>query len=637
MTIKHCTPGSLTLAAVLLLFGGCATSHPKAKVAEAPKPVPAVQAADKLFQAGQYEQAIAACIVIAQKDPLTPGLSDLEARIQEKMAVLRAANVERKTGPSDANAIADGLRHGLLPDTYGLHHTVRGDTSSLRTPPTKMQQVLRQPVSIHLENVGLSDIVAQIGASQNINIITDGSIGAGTLTIHAQNTPLSEILDYIGRNLNVAFSVGENVIWVTKRMDTNGSGEPYETRIYHLRKGLSGEEIQSSGGGGSGGSASKGGGGGAGESSGSAPSAATLVPSLIDAVKRFVPQPTGADILFSEKAHALLVKNTRENLVLVEDLISALDVRPVQVLIEARFMDVTVSDLRELGVDWILHGSIGIPNHDSSTQLKNVGINTISLGTASDMAQNPSYGTAGLGLTYQGVLGGAQFQALLHALQQSGKARTLTVPRLTTLNNRTAKIRIGRDFRYFDSFSQQTTAINELINGVVYPENLSYWVPSGSAVLAELGYELQVTPSVGADLSSIDLKLVPDISDVEDRARWVSYNQIAYNSDGSSTTNSISLPIFDRKRIDTELNVHSGETVVMGGLANTTHTTTSTGVPFLSSLPLIGHLFRTDTTQDNVDNLIIFVTATILADTGEQLVPLNASEPVGLPTQASVK
>ena len=641
--MKHTTTGLLALAATFLLWGGCATPPPPPPA----KPVaaPEVQAADKLFQAGQYKEAIIACTDIARKDPLTPGLSDLEARIQEKMAVLRKASFERKTDSSDANAIADGRRHGLLPETYGLTHSVRGETAPLRTPPTRMQAMLRKPVSVHLENVSLSDIIAQIGASQNINIITDGSIGTGTLTIHAENTPLNEILDYIGRNLNVSFNVGENVIWITKRANTNDSGIPFETRIYRLRKGLSGDEIQPGssdsgsssvfGGSSSGsGHSSSSGRANGNASNGGSGSGAKSVPDVIDTVKRFVSQPTGADILFNTKAHALVVKNTRENLLLTEDLIAALDVRPVQVLIEARFTDVSVSDLRELGIDWLLNKNINIGNNTIS---KGAGITSLSLGTAGDAVQNPAFLTSGLNLT--GVLNDSQFQAVLHAMEQSGKARTLTVPRVTALNNTTAKIRIGEDFRYFDNFTEQQTTVNEVDpkTGNILQNTMSAWVPSGAPELEELGYELLVTPSVGADLSTIDIKLVPQISSVEDKSQWVSYNQIAFNSDGSSTTNTISLPIFDRKVIDTEVNVRSGETVVMGGLATSTRSTTTTGVPILSSLPWIGHLFRTDSTQDNVDNLIIFVTASIVADTGEELIPLNPRELPGLPVAASGK
>jgi type II secretory pathway component GspD/PulD (secretin) len=630
-------------AAALFLFGGCVSSQVDPPTR--PQPPSSLQAAEALFGQARYTEAIEACIDIARRDPLAPGLADLQARITAKMAELRTQTHARRNDASDAAAIVDGRRHDLLPDTYRLTRNVLGDSSPLRTPLNRMQEILKKPVSVHLENVGLTEIIAQIGASQNINIVADGSVGAGTITVHAEKTPLIEILDYVGRNLNVAFSAGDNIIWVTKSAATD-SGIPLETRIYRLRKGLSGGEITPgaaagggtmggrSGGGRSGGGRGGGGGGGGG-------GGATAVSDIIEAAQRFVPQPTGADILFNPKAHALLVKNTRENLLLTEDLIAALDVRPVQVLIEARFMDVAVSDLRELGIDWILNKDLPL-----SSGNRIVGTTSPNNPVTAILTDNgdPTRASQGLNLTYQGVLGNAEFQAVLHALQESGKAKTLTVPRVTTLNNKTATIRIGEDFRFFENFTLQQTTRFQGSGNTTTTYTDSQLVPSGTPSLEELGYELVVTPSVGADLATIDLKLSPQISDVKPESEWIKYDLVANNSSngsgGSSSTNSngtVKLPIFTRSMIETEAVVHSGETVVLGGLAKTKRSVTTTGVPILSSLPLIGYLFRSESKQDDVDNMIIFVTATILADSGEELIPLNASEPVDAGRAAAAK
>jgi type IV pilus assembly protein PilQ len=79
--------------------------------------------------------------------------------------------------------------------------------------------------------------------------------------------------------------------------------------------------------------------------------------------------------------------------------------------------------------------------------------------------------------------------------------------------------------------------------------------------------------------------------------------------------------------------VRSGETVVMGGLVTSSETHKTEGVPLLSSLPLIGRLFEHETTDRKTDNLLIFVTATILSERGEYLVPLGQPDgaPAGVP------
>jgi len=242
--MKHTTTGLLAFAATLLLLGGCATS-PDARPASTRQTVATseVQAADKLFHERRYTEAIVACIEISRKEPLTPGLADLQARIMARLAQLRQEAVKAQTTASDQAAAADATRHGILPDTYRLTRHVVGENSSFRTPANKMQEMLRKPVNVHLENVGLSDIVTQIGSSQNVNIIADGGVGGGkTITIHAENTPLEEILEYVGRNMGVTFSVGQNIIWATPGNDKQGA-IPLETRVYRLRKGLPGNEI----------------------------------------------------------------------------------------------------------------------------------------------------------------------------------------------------------------------------------------------------------------------------------------------------------------------------------------------------------------------------------------------------------
>lgn len=588
------------LLAAALLLAGCAAAR---RMTDATAVDPDVAKAEVLFQQGRYADAIIACTDIHRRDPLTPGLEDLQGRIMMRLAQLREAGAAARSPASDRAAMVDADRQGLLPDTYRLRQHVIGERMPVSTPPNAMQAALARPVSVHLENVSLSEIVSQIGASQNVNIVADGNLGTNTLTIHVENAPLAEVLEYVGRNLGVTFSVGENIIWVTQGNASTGT-VPLVTRIYRLRKGLAGEEIE-------GGPDSLG---------------------VIEAITRFVPAIPGADVLFNSKAHALLVKNTRENCRLIEDIIAALDVRPPQVLIEARFISVGVADLRELGVDWYLNSPITIGNGRAIVNGDVVKVPRTQVAAGSSMSYAPFASAAqGLNLTYEGVLTDPQFQAVLHALESSGRARTLSVPRVTTVNNKEAMLRVGEDFRYFEEFDIEEVRIGTTDEGRdIYESRL---VPTGSPQLEELGIELVVTPSVGADLATIGLKLAPEISEF---VRWEYYasesSGSSDNDDDNTSTNAatglLKLPIFRRSVVNTEVQVHSGETVIMGGLVASTRNKIRTGTPVLSWLPLIGQLFRHDTFEERRQNLLIFVTATLLSDAGEELIPIDASEPV---------
>lgn len=557
---------------------------------------PLLAEAEALYRQERYTEAIIECIDLERRDPLTPGLAELQNRIitrladkRAKAAVLRSANTYRRIK-------VDMDSRKTIPDTYGILKSIRGETAPIKTTATAMELALEKKVTVHLDGVNLDDFILAIGASENVNIIADNLDAAGTMTIHAEDVPLSEILDYVGRNLGVAIYVGENIIWVTPR-DEKQAGIPMTTRMYHLRKGMSGKEL--------------------GED--------VEKINIVEAIERFVPEIEGADLLFDKKAHVLIVKNTRENLARIEEIVEALDVSPPQILIEARFISIEVSDLRELGIDWVLNSPIGVTRKGVLRRGVKVKANKTQIDSGGTIDFEPFASAAqGMNMSYQGLLTDPMFKAVLHALETSGKARTLSVPKITTVNNHPALIRIGEDFRYFEEYDIQSVPSDvSSFGSTIYSTVL---VPVGTPTLEELGIVLKVTPSVGADMKSITLNLIPEISE------FVRYEHYEVGSRGSgaapprsgntNTTSLVKLPVFRRSKIETELIVQSGETVAMGGLISSTQSKSVSSVPLLSSIPLIGRLFRHDNIEEKEKNLLIFVTATILSQRGENLVPM---------------
>lgn len=622
--MKQNTPFWMTFTAALLLLGGCATTDEKPVLHKPENVAPEVQSADQLFKKERYTEAISACILIARKDPFTPGLSDLQTRIMTKVAELRRKSIENQQAASASAAAADAMRHGILPDTYRLNRHVLGATSPQRTPDNKMQAMLRRPVSVHLDNASLTDIVTQIGASQNINFIADSGIGSGkTVTIHAETTPLVEILEYVGRNMGVNFAVGQSIIWATAGNDQQNT-VPMETRVYRLRKGLPGNEVPG------------------GAALGEKAQAGTGEIAIVNAIKRFVAQPKGSDISFDTRAHALLIKNTRENLSAIEDIIAALDVRPQQVLIEARYIDTTANDTRELGIDWLLGAPVNMKSSQNKLTLPN-SLNLVGVATNLLSGEHIGFGQLlnGAGLfQYSGVLDNLQMQAIVNAMQNSDQTRTLTVPRVTTVNNRTATIHIGEEFQYYDNISTTQNGQQQYDqNGNLLVVNNNTPVFNGTPKTISLGSKLSVTPSIGADLATINLTLVSDISELQNKSEWETANTPgAQDPNGNPIVQTVGkLPIVKQKKIETEMVVRSGETVVMGGLATPSGGKGSKGLPWLADLPWIGLLFRKDHVNEDPANLLIFVTATIIADTGEELIPLNPPDLPGQPVAAGLR
>jgi type II secretory pathway component GspD/PulD (secretin) len=624
LSSRFSIPPAAMAAVLLLALAGCTTPEPVVSAAPAAdRPARAVRDADELFQRGRATEAILACIEIARKDPLAPGLADLQSRILNRLNEQRRASITARAAASHEAMAQDAHRQGLVPDTYGISRHIIGDISSHNSPRSKMQQILTNEVSMHLEDADLAGIITELGDS-GINLVSDSDISSKTLTIHTENTPLRELLEFIGRNLDVSFNVGESLIWVTSRLPTDGP-IPLETRVYRLRIGLPGNEVPG------------------GAALGEAAQAGSGEIAIVESIKKFVPQPAGAEISFDTRAHALLVKNTRQYLTETETIINALDVRPLQVLIEARFINTKANDTRALGIDWLLAGPMSstfanklvVP--DGSSIVKASDGKTLTKTLSDDLTLTGSSLGAGLlqngagSLLYSGVLDDIRLKAVLQAMESSGQTRTLTVPRITTVNNRTATIHIGEEFQYYDNLTAAPVSQNYYNGGYNggypggYPGGITNYnnntpIFTGTPKTIALGYNLSVTPSVGADLATINLTLIPDITELQNKSEWETAN-----TPGKATafTTLGMLPIVMQKKIETEMVVRSGETVVMGGLAQASGGKDRTGIPWLSHIPLLGWLFRTDSTNEGADNLLVFVTATLISDMGENLIPLT--------------
>lgn len=587
---------AVCMAAVLLGGSGClrfrAASVPTEPVAGSPL----LEEARQLFEEGDYNNALILCADAGRLDPEHPGLGELRDRILEAMLEQRALELERQL-PLHQQAMSVEIREQqLLPTTYGRRRAIPRAEDEPVPSPTAAEEMLAKRISLHLEDVGLNDFILEVGRAEGINIVADNGLDGGrTMTIHADDVPLREVLDYASRNMDVSFYLGDAMIWVTRR-EAAASAVPMETRMFRLRKGVTIETADGSGGG----------------------------ISIVQAIERFVPAADGSDLMFDANTHLLLAKNTRANIRMIEELVRSLDVVPPQVLIEARFISTSINDLRELGLDWTLNSPIVMSTErvteDGRTESR--ARTQIAPGAAIGYAGFPNQ-AQGLNLTYQGLLTDPMFEAVLHALELSGKSRTLSVPRVTTVNNYPAKIRVGEDFRFFEEFDTVSVPTITDEGTTVYTSRL---VPVGTPSMEELGIELEVVPSVGADLETVTLNLKPMISEF---VRFEQY-EVGDRDGSDSETNGLAvvrLPIFRRSEIQTKVIARSGETVVMGGLITSSDGDLERKVPLLGSIPLLGRLFRHDARDEIRKNLIIFVTARILSDSGEELVQLPPPAP----------
>ncbi len=484
-----------------------------------------------------------------------------------------------------------------IPESYGKTNYAKGPLFEFESAKGRMAQVLDKEVTIHLDNVTMEALLQHLTQSSGVNFVADKSLPAlkQVLQVNLDKVKLGEFLRYLGRNYELQFQIGPELVWVVDAKDTKNLME--ETRFYRLRKGfVMPAEFGTS----------------------EITRQKTLVSGKVQTITeteqfdKFVndnapPQPaieTAITNLFTGKymidyEHNLIVaRGTPEQLEVLEQIIKEFDQPIQQVLIESRFITISKPAFLRLGALWETGRQVpGTRTPQDYTGLVN----------------SQDIDNLGIGLqeTFTNVLGRAGLSVTISALEQMGESQTLSAPRLTVLNNRPATISDGKVQYYYEEYQVQNT-VGQYVTS-------SSWVPSGKPTKITAGAELNVLASISGDGQHILLALNPKINSdvqVQTYASLTSFDQ----SGNVQSKFDIKLPQYRTQELATRVVVNSGDTVVMGGVLERSRSTFVESVPILGDIPLLGALFRRRTEVDQPRYLLIFVTATILTDTGEFLI-----------------
>lgn len=501
-------------------------------------------------------------------------LEDIHALLETADSITPELSIASSKRLTDVRALDEVHDRLTLPDTYGSTRIISPQLEPLELPPGPMEEILNRRIAqIDLEGADVQLILQALRDQHGLNIIADQALQSDQqLFIHAKDIPVHELLSYISRNMGIAFHLGENVIWVTEAQAPPDNGPKLETRIYTLRKGYipGGSQVQGfagisddddddfNAGDEGGGQASEG------------------QDDLLNALTEFLTDnpdnPPNTKFQIYRNRNLLIIRNTRENLRLAEELIRQFDDVPLQVLIEARFITISQTDLLRLGA------RINSITYDGGSSLNLAGAATL-----------PGY-TIGADrlLGVSGIIDNFTYDIVLDALKQSSSARTLSVPRVTVLNNQAAQIRRGENVLYFDEF--------EVVEDETETELFSNLQPVDEAKELELGISLGATPSIGNDGKTIVLSLSTQILDLIEFIEQ----------------NNVSLPRTNESSLTTSVAVNSGQTVVMGGMITTNENRARSRIPILGDIPILGFIFRKKDLSEEPDHLLIFVTATIV-------------------------
>lgn len=429
--------------------------------------------------------------------------------------------------------------------------------------------------SFSLREADVKDILRAIGKQTDYNIVIEPDV-KGVTTVDLKRVTLAKALEYILEPLNYTFKIEERTIYASK--------PKLETKIFHLNyialKKIGKSKVYAT----------------PGTIGGSTSTTGTTTTST---------QTSGSQVTVESETESDLWKSLEENIkgilskegkyvvnkqvmmVYVTDyprqlkgiemfLKAAEGVIQRQVMIEAKIVEVYLNQESRQGVNWSLLGaSIGGLKLRASQVLMNP---TVTQSGSSVIAGTPlfrmfvGHGNVDINNTF------------IDLLQEYGRVEVISSPKIATLNNQRAIIKVTRQDVYFDETQTSTSGVG---NTVTY-----------SPKFIDVGLTLDVTPQID-DKGTIIMSIHPIVSEKTTTIASPSGNEV---------------PVLDIREADTIVRAREGETIVIGGLIKDRKGGTDTGVKGLMDVPLLGMFFKVKERASTRTELVVFLTPKIIYD-----------------------
>ena len=315
------------------------------------------------------------------------------------------------------------------------------------------------------------------------------------------------------------------------------------------------------------------------------------ISSILNSVSdRFAASPDGIKTVIThhEKTNSLIVSSEESNLPGIRNLISKLDIRRAQVLVEAIIVELSETAAQNLGIETLYTGDgdvpIGVTAYDvgSGPNLLAIAGSAASDGsdaTLTQLATSSLLGSQGLVAGFGDFTGAGNFAGILSAVANDQNSNILSTPSVIAMDNTESKLLVGQEIPITTGESLGSSNVNAF----------------RTTSREEVGIKLEVTPQINEG-SSVILKIKQEVSSVAG----------TYASGVDLITNN--------RTIETTVLADNGQIIVLGGLIDEDIQENISKVPLLGSIPVLGKLFQSSSTQVVKKKLFVFIRPTILID-----------------------
>ncbi|MGE5307491.1 MAG: type II secretion system protein GspD [Deltaproteobacteria bacterium] len=305
--------------------------------------------------------------------------------------------------------------------------------------------------------------------------------------------------------------------------------------------------------------------------------------------------------LYGDEPNSIVVIDYPENIQQIEEYLASIDVPPQQVFIEARVVEVNLGKEQSLGINWSLFGNKGgldlkrTFNLPSDITISGASQNSaISQNIAVPKVNSPalSSNAAGTNEPFTLTIFDENINVVLKTLATQLDTEILSAPRVSTVNNRPAEIKVTQKLPW----AEPTVTLTDNNQAISWKINFE-----------EVGITLRVTPTINDD-GNITMVLNPDVSEkVSDYELHVKQIQGDVTLDVPYT-----VPVIDSRTADTKVVIGNGQTLIIGGLIKDRSIKQETKVPVLGDLPFLGVFFKNTKKVKDKSELLIFVSPTII-------------------------